>query len=211
MPNAKLALEIFPGWEVRFYHDSSVPRETLTLLKTMPHVKLYDMTNSTISNPRAWRFLVALDLEVNGAWILRDTDSRLGQREQSAVEEWLQSNFTFHIMHDHPRHCSHEVQAGMWGGKDIVPEMDCVLKRCAFEHTPVHKYDDQLLLMEFVMPAVRQSVMHHDSFCCGVYNETVPSRPFPTKREATGDHVGSQPPPGRVTTAPLHDNCKRSR
>ena len=37
------------------------------------------------------------------------------QRERDAVNEWLESNKTFHLMRDHPWHGS-EINAGMWGG-----------------------------------------------------------------------------------------------
>jgi len=175
------------------------------------------MTNSSIANPRAWRFLVALDPEITGAYLLRDTDSRLTLREVKAVEEWLESNYTFHNMHDHPHHCSHTMQGGMWGGKALLPEMQCVLDRRNSTKTPttqksvvvpVDKYDDQMMLAKFVVPIVLKDVMHHDSFCCWK-DEICPSRPFPTKRdEVTRDHVGSQYLPNRreqKTTAPLED------
>ena len=37
------------------------------------------------------------------------------QRERDAVNEWLESNKTFHVMRDHPWQGS-EILAGMWGG-----------------------------------------------------------------------------------------------
>ena len=37
------------------------------------------------------------------------------QREQAAVQEWLDSNLTFHVMRDSPHH-STAILAGMWGG-----------------------------------------------------------------------------------------------
>mmetsp|Transcript_12204 Transcript_12204/g.22078 ORF Transcript_12204/g.22078 Transcript_12204/m.22078 type:complete len:312 (-) Transcript_12204:257-1192(-) len=212
IPNVELAAGYFPDWQVRFYHDTTVPLKILTELRTLPNVKLYDMTNSSIVNPRAWRFLVAMDPEVTGAYILRDTDSRLTLREAKAVEEWLESNYTFHNMHDHPHHCSHTMQGGMWGGKAIIPEMRCVLDRCnttkITTQQKVDKYDDQTMLAKFVVPIVMKDVMHHDSFCCWK-DEICPSRSFPTKRDnVTRDHVGSQYLPNRQeqkSTAPLED------
>lgn len=130
------------------------------------------------------------------------------------MDEWLASNYTFHYMHDHPHHCYYPIQAGMFGGRGIVPEMDCVIKRCAFEDKSVHKYDDQQLLSVYLLPRLKEDAMHHDSFCCGrlEHEKFVESRPFPTKREKNGDHIGSQWVPGRnwpMTKAPLEDNCPR--
>ena len=38
------------------------------------------------------------------AFVSRDLDSRLSQREATAVQHWLASNRTFHIMRDHWDH-----------------------------------------------------------------------------------------------------------
>eukprot|EP00956_Cyclotella_meneghiniana_P035314 scaffold113715_cov20-Cyclotella_meneghiniana.AAC.1 len=121
--NARLAQDIYPGWQVRFYHDNSVPEVVLAEIASMPNVKLVNISSSIpSSDPRTWRFLVALDPEVN-VYIIRDIDSRLNLREKAAVFEWLEgSNATFHIMHDHPAHCVMPIQAGMWGGRSILPQ-----------------------------------------------------------------------------------------
>jgi hypothetical protein len=37
-------------------------------------------------------------------FISRDSDSVILQREVDAVDEWLRSNYTFHVMRDHPFH-----------------------------------------------------------------------------------------------------------
>ena len=37
------------------------------------------------------------------------------QREKDAVNAWLVSNRTFHVMRDHPDHGT-EILGGMWGG-----------------------------------------------------------------------------------------------
>ena len=79
MPNAKLAAEIYPGWKVRFCHDSAVPKETLDELNPIFHVELCEMKDSSIPNPMMWRFLVALDPKITGAYIVRDVDSRLSE------------------------------------------------------------------------------------------------------------------------------------
>jgi len=84
------------------------------------------------------------------------------------------------------------IQAGMWGGRAMIPEMKCVLERCNVTDIPVQHWDDANRLEEFVWHIIRRDVLHHDSFCCGRFNETRKSRPFPTSREeGSGEHVGS--------------------
>ena len=79
MPTAKLAADIYPGWKVCFYLDSVVPKETFDELNSIFHVELYKMKDSSIPNPMIWRFLVALDPKITGAYIVRDVDSRLSE------------------------------------------------------------------------------------------------------------------------------------
>lgn len=52
-------------------------------------------------NPRMWRFLVMLDPLVD-RFLSRDIDSDIITREVAAVQQWLESNYTFHVMRDHP-------------------------------------------------------------------------------------------------------------
>ncbi len=47
--------------------------------------------------------------------ISRDADSPLSHRESVAVKEWLESDYTFHIMRDHPFHCDPVILAGNVG------------------------------------------------------------------------------------------------
>jgi hypothetical protein len=50
-----------------------------------------------------WRFLTLSDPLVD-VTIFRDLDSTLNERETAAVKEWLGSNYTMHVMRDHPSH-----------------------------------------------------------------------------------------------------------
>ena len=42
----------------------------------------------------------------------RDADSPLTTRESTAVMEWYESDYTFHLMRDHPWHCNHPMLGG---------------------------------------------------------------------------------------------------
>ena len=106
---------------VYYYHDISVPHDKLAELISMDNVKLVDMSNTSIKNPRMWRFNAAIDPDIN-KYIMRDIDSRISQREKLAVDKWLNSTSTFHIMHDHPGHCGKRMQVGMWSRKYLLPK-----------------------------------------------------------------------------------------
>ena len=58
-----------------------------------------------------WRFetIDDPDVEIN---MSRDTDTRILLREKLAVDEWLASGKTFHIMRDHPHHINETTPIG---------------------------------------------------------------------------------------------------
>ena len=49
-------------------------------------------------------------------FISRDSDSDFNDREYAAVQEWLHSEKSIHVMRDHPRH-SFPMLGGLWGTK----------------------------------------------------------------------------------------------
>jgi len=104
--------------------------------------------------------------------ISRDTDSRLNHREKAAVDEWLESDKSFHIMRDHPFH-KFPVLGGMWGvKKDVVPNMVDMIK----EFGGTDEYGtDYVFFAKKVLPSIhRDQVLIHDEFFGG--------EKFPTPR-----------------------------
>ncbi len=71
--------------------------------------------NASILYPLLWRFLPAIDIQVD-AFLSRDLDSRINEREAAAVQEFLDSDMAFHVMRDHPAHTAY-MMGGMWGAK----------------------------------------------------------------------------------------------
>jgi hypothetical protein len=129
----------YPGWIMRVYHNLSTAdelkylcplrcpgggqhRELIETNVDLCHVDSIrtDVINSALIqrlNPRMWRFLVMLDPLVD-RFMSRDVDSDIIPREVAAVRQWLQSNFTFHVMRDHPSHGGFML-AGLWGAKSV--------------------------------------------------------------------------------------------
>jgi hypothetical protein len=142
-----------------------------------------------------FRFLVAdLDYDV---FVVRDADSRPLMRDRLAVEEFVGSTYCFHTMHDHPYH-SQAVQGGMWGAKRGTfarPMAEMLAQH--FRHYPPHapKGIDQDFLQIVIYQQVRWRSLDHNSV--GLFCEWWPvlyggsKRPFPIKRRATDEFVGS--------------------
>lgn len=111
--NAQLAKKYFPNWEVWVYYRD-IPQDTLDVLNEHSNVKMIDCNEEKLG-ALFWRYLPANDPEVE-CFISRDADSRLSYRESVAVDEWLKSDRTLHIIRDHPCH-GIRMLAGMWGLK----------------------------------------------------------------------------------------------
>jgi hypothetical protein len=116
----------YPGWIVRIYHnfhnqsdaENVVYDQLFELSCQFNHIDLCSLTEMIGSltsltpidpdllrglNGRMFRYLVMLDPNVD-IFVSRDIDGIIWQRELDAVDQWLESNFTFHLMRDHVFH-----------------------------------------------------------------------------------------------------------
>lgn len=202
---ARRATTIFPGWQIRIYHDDNIPDEVLDQLSTIggPTMKLINVVTELDPwvyqdlNPMAWRFLVASDEEVS-AFIVRDGDSRPGTRDKAAVDEWLRSGRSFHIVRDHPMHnptTFTPILGGMWGARGgALPQMERLLrthyadgKQRRTDGRPGFKYaEDQNFLWQEIMPLAWNDCFQHDSYFCREANAVA----FPVDR-MDNDYVGN--------------------
>tara|TARA_Y100000004_G_scaffold54504_1_gene60719 strand:+ start:485 stop:1162 length:678 start_codon:yes stop_codon:yes gene_type:complete len=157
--NAELAAEIYPGWTCRFYTGEDVTDEIKS--------KLLDLKSEVIEmggadwNGMFWRFFAAENADI---MISRDTDSRLGEREKAAVDEWLASDKDFHIMRDHPYHAT-EILGGMWGARNGILKgiKGMISNYDTGDYDNKHQVD-QNFLRELVYPLVKNSSLVHDEF-----------------------------------------------
>jgi hypothetical protein len=115
--NAESANTIYPDFECWFYiHKDSVPQETIDALNSLTNTKIIFKTGDLNKiKPMMWRF-EAIDNNDVEIMMSRDTDTRFLLREKLAVNEWLKSDTTFHIMRDHPHH-NFCILGGMFGTK----------------------------------------------------------------------------------------------
>lgn len=170
--NAELTPLIYPEWVSRFYCGKSVPVEIIETLKSLPQTEVILMEVEGDWTGMFWRFYACEDSDV---MISRDTDSRLSFREKNAVDEWLNSDKSFHIMRDHPYHNS-PILGGMWGVRDGVLKN---IKKLINEYTKGDFWQvDQNFLKEKIYPMVINTSMVHDSF----FNFHENSKKFTTKR-----------------------------
>ena len=114
LKNIDLVKKLYPEWKCYIYYNETVPIDIVKEMKSHEHVKLINMTDMKTPG-MFWRFLPNDDNNVD-YFIVRDSDSRINEREVDAVNEWLESGKKLHIMRDHPHH-NFKILGGMWGLK----------------------------------------------------------------------------------------------
>jgi len=115
LKNIPLAEKYFNGWTCRFYIGPSTPKDVVNQIEMEDNTEVILMTEDEGWDGMYWRFYAMNDPDVD-IMISRDVDCRLSNRDSHAVNEWLQSGKTLHIMRDHPMH-SEPIMGGMWGCK----------------------------------------------------------------------------------------------
>jgi hypothetical protein len=185
LKNIELANYIYPGWLVYVYH-SNIPSEILEQYKKYPYVTTFDMSGSDIPG-MFWRFLVESDI-----FISRDADSRLSQREKSAVDEWIFSGKSLHVMRDHPAHNVIVVPGGMFGINRLSGGVNIDMKQTvnkwlsSVSNSTAYGVDQIFLRGIYAFYYERGDVMIHDSI--GSFGDK--SVPFPTKLDKNYHFVG---------------------
>lgn len=172
--NADLLNKIYPGWIARFYCGQSVPNDIIKYLKNKDNCEVVIMNEQGDWRGMFWRFYPASEDDVD-IMISRDTDSRLNMREKYAVDEWLKSDKSFHIMRDHPWHGT-KILGGMWGVRgDILKDMkELIDKYVKGDFWQV----DQNFLKEHIYSRIKNDSMVHDEF----FNYEHWKKNFPQKR-----------------------------
>jgi len=116
--NVLEAKRLYPDWRCRFYttDDEGICSQLEYLGAEV--VRMDDWPDGHMF----WRFLAADDADI---CLSRDCDSVVSEREVGAVNEWLESDYQWHGMHDHRYHHKTSIMGGMWGCKhygDKIPE-----------------------------------------------------------------------------------------
>lgn len=181
--NSELVKVYYPGWTMIVYYDNSVPEETIkTLIKN--NVKVINLNG--IPYGSFWRFF-ASDIEDCEYVVFRDCDSRVSERECLAVNQWVKSEKTVHIMRDHPAHRipyganNLGILAGMWGIKGNVINMTDIINKFLINKKNYYGLDQNFL--QNINAMFKNNNLTHDEFFGGVE--------FPIKRK-DGRFIGER-------------------
>lgn len=149
--NLKLAKIFYPEWEVFVYCDTPTYEEVYVELSNLG-AKVFNAEETQAMYSR----LLPLNTNQDAIRIFRDADSRFSYKELSAVDEWLESDKTLHIMKDHEFHGHTKIMGGMFGLKPHPVKLD--LNRPDFNYG-----DDEALLTEVLFPMFQDDYIQHDN------------------------------------------------
>jgi hypothetical protein len=154
--NLELIKEFYPEWYVYLYHDDTLDTSKLNELYKYDKFESKLISDKSL-NAMQWRFLPNDDEDVE-LFISRDADSRVSEREQVSVLEWIESGKILHIMRDHPHHGYH-ILGGMWGMRrqpDFNMKDECLkYNQSKNYNSEIHWYDkwwDMNFLGEVLYP-----------------------------------------------------------
>ena len=181
--NAGLVRTLYPGWTCRIYLDASVSQNAIDALR-QARAQIVTMPRPDTHYGLFWRFFAADDADV-AYFLCRDADSRINTQEVAAVEAWLRSGRSFHIMRDAPFH-TELLLAGLWGG--VGGRLRGIRGAIDQYYRPTdHRWTDQDFLRAEVWPRIRDQMLIHD----GIY-DLFGALPFPPEGRLTPpDHVGA--------------------
>lgn len=182
--NIHLCKTIYSDWKVAVFYDNTVPDKTISELQSLGAMTI-DMSGKNIYG-MFWRFF-AVDLPNCEYAIFRDADSRVSVREKLAVDEWIKSGKTLHVMRDHPNHkIPHGndeigILGGMWGLKtNIIPLTSWIIN---YEYKSENKYGRDQSFLKKVYNELKNDLIEHDNFFS--------KNRFPIERE-NGRFVGER-------------------
>lgn len=171
--NVRLVEKFYPGAEARFYVSEDVRKHATEISPIW-------FAETRFGNPKFARLLVADDDSVD-VFLIRDCDSRIGEREVAAVNEWLASGKAVHVMRDHPHHSANAIMGGMWGAhrgallKALGRPMTDLLGEWEADPALRAITSDQEFLKHRVWPRLAESdVMQHDEFSRDLWPGALP-------------------------------------
>jgi len=183
LKNVTIIEQKFPGWQVWVYCGDEIPEDILLELHDHSCVRLIPTKQTGMLN-KFYRFF-AIDDPTVDVCLIRDADSRIYERDEACIRQFLASDKSVHIIRDHPNH-HHAMMAGMWGIKKGAPLPDTVSGVCQrwIQTRPASDFwSDTNFLCEVLYPFVRDDSLIHDE--TQTFEPASQKTPFPTPLDET--------------------------
>lgn len=159
-----------PEWTCRFYVHTSVPKHVKEEIRNLENCEVIEKSGQAakekMDNPGwFWRFEVLNENDID-RFIVRDTDSRIDDRDVSCILDWERSKKSFHIIRDHDEHNT-KIMAGMWGAtNEFIKSINYNNLLKEFENLDyVNGYGtDQEFLARMIYPKAKNKAYIHDNW-----------------------------------------------
>jgi len=189
--NADIALQLFPGWECRYYISPNVKQVFVDELRKRPNTNIIIQSADESWNGMFWRFYAAKDaIGKDDVMISRDADSNLNTRDKACVDQWLSSDKDFHIVRDN---CAHgtRIMGGIWGVRNgLLSNIMSLIQSYTRKETNNRKNIDQEFLSQIIYPRIVRNAFINDPY--RFFNHET-SHPMPIPR--VGPFLPSEKPP----------------
>ena len=160
LENVKLITHKYPLWHIWIYLGDDITSETKALYTSFVNVKLIE-ANVNGFLTKFFRYFPIDNKEVD-ICIIRDADSRVNDRDDACIKEFIESDKLFHIIRDHPNH-KHLIMAGMWGiKKGCLTELIYDLFLKWKEANIIDFWSDTRFLVECIYNRVKSKCLIHD-------------------------------------------------
>lgn len=173
--NVNIIQRSFPTWHVYIYYFD-IPRWAETVLRASPNVKMIPAEFHDI-RARMERYYPIDDEDVS-VMIVRDSDSRIHERDVWCIRQFLDSDKVLHMIRDHPHH-NWKIMSGLWGLKKAgVPFK---FRDTVHAYISSHKIiwcSDMDFLGDTVYPLLANRSLVHGMIRMNP-NETIVEIPFP--------------------------------
>jgi hypothetical protein len=162
LANIHLIQSKFPSWKIWIYYGSDVDNSILSEYSNYTNISLIP-TNNTGYITKFYRYLPIDDNSVD-ICIIRDADSRVNDRDEFCINQFLNSEKLFHIIRDHPNH-KHKIMAGMWGIKkgalsESINDLFTIWK----QNYSIDFWSDTNFLINYIYPKVQSISLVHDDY-----------------------------------------------
>lgn len=110
--NIEIISKIYPDFQVWIVGGNDVNKEWIDKYTSFENVR-YHTENLSGGELMTYRFFL-LDKDDVDFFFIRDADSRIEERDQWCIDQFLKSGKTLHIIRDHYHH-RRLIMGGMWG------------------------------------------------------------------------------------------------
>ena len=162
--NVRMIKEHYPTWDIHVYAS---PSAVEFVERECPGVILHATQEQGILNT-LYRFFPATDTRYDVVFV-RDTDSRIHERDRWCINHFVESEYSVHTTRDHPWH-RYRIMAGLWGCK-----RNCITKeevQSFLQSSPSQVYGvDAVFLEQSLYSRYRDSLVVYSYTGDGLFND----------------------------------------